>query len=89
MPHICSQIYVRLLVGQGIAQFTSLCRPHIVRFTHNITSSSLVTLPQAAMSLRTLLGWVGVTGVTGLHNGGNDAYFTLAALLKLCELQPL
>eukprot|EP00200_Dunaliella_tertiolecta_P008334 CAMPEP_0202374872 /NCGR_PEP_ID=MMETSP1127-20130417/5619_1 /ASSEMBLY_ACC=CAM_ASM_000462 /TAXON_ID=3047 /ORGANISM="Dunaliella tertiolecta, Strain CCMP1320" /LENGTH=919 /DNA_ID=CAMNT_0048972149 /DNA_START=2277 /DNA_END=5037 /DNA_ORIENTATION=- len=37
-----------------------------------------------AMSLRTLLAWLQVPDVSGLHNGGNDARFTMEALLQLC-----
>ncbi|KAF5834706.1 hypothetical protein DUNSADRAFT_8531 [Dunaliella salina] len=37
-----------------------------------------------AMSLRTLLAWLQVPDVSGLHNGGNDARFTMEVLLKLC-----
>lgn len=37
------------------------------------------------MTLRTLLRWLGIQP-TGLHNAGNDARYTMEALLALCAL---
>ena len=37
-------------------------------------------------SLRALLGWLEVPDVQKLHNGGNDARYTLMAMLKMSGL---
>ncbi|KAG1680358.1 hypothetical protein FOA52_015448 [Chlamydomonas sp. UWO 241] len=41
---------------------------------------------QVQVSLRNMLGWLEVEGVTKLHNAGNDAHFTLQAALRMAKL---
>ncbi|GAX79627.1 hypothetical protein CEUSTIGMA_g7068.t1 [Chlamydomonas eustigma] len=41
---------------------------------------------QVQHSLRSLLSWLSVPDVIKLHNGGNDARYTLEAALRMCQM---